>query len=88
MNDSVSIPVSLPLDSDGFLRRECPTCEQEFKWFSHAEWDFNAETADQYLCPLCGLPAGLDSWWTPAQMEYARGVAGPEIDRLIGDSIT
>ena len=24
--------VSFPLDSDGFIRRECPHCEREFKW--------------------------------------------------------
>ena len=30
MNDEVSIPVSLPLDSDGFLLMECPSCEREF----------------------------------------------------------
>jgi hypothetical protein len=28
----VSIPMSLPLDGDGFLRRECPKCERQFKW--------------------------------------------------------
>jgi len=87
MDDRVSIPVSLSLDSDGFLRRECPTCEQEFKWFSHAEGDPDAETVDQYFCPLCGAPAALDSWWTPTQLECAQAAAGPEIDRLIGDSI-
>jgi hypothetical protein len=34
MDDEISIPVAMPLDSDGFLRRECPTCQQQFKWFS------------------------------------------------------
>ena len=27
-----TIPMTLPLDSDGFLRRECPSCERQFKW--------------------------------------------------------
>jgi hypothetical protein len=27
----ISIPMSLPLDTDGFLRRECPNCERQFK---------------------------------------------------------
>ena len=47
MNDEIRVPVSLPLDSDGFLRRECPTCEREYKWFSHQEGDPNAEIVDR-----------------------------------------
>ncbi len=87
MDDEISIPVAMPLDSDGFVRRECPTCEQQFKWFSHPEGDSDAEHVDQYFCPLCGVPAGVDSWWTPEQLEYAQGVAGPEFDRLVQDAV-
>lgn len=87
MNDEIRIPVSLPLDSDGFLRRECPHCEQEFKWFSHEEGDSDAEIVDQYFCPLCGVAAGTDSWWTPAQLEYMKGVSGPAIDQYVQDSV-
>jgi hypothetical protein len=36
-DDDVTLEMSMPLDSDGFLRRECPTCEREFKWFSTPE---------------------------------------------------
>jgi hypothetical protein len=28
---TVSLPIELPLDSDGFLRRECPLCARQFK---------------------------------------------------------
>ena len=81
------MPVSLPLDSDGFLRRECPTCEREFKWFSHQKGDPDAEIVDQYFCPMCGVAAGTDSWWTPAQLEYMHGVSGPVIDQVAQDMI-
>ena len=37
---------------------------------------------------LCGVPAGLDTWWTQAQLEYVQGAAGPEIDRVIQDAMT
>lgn len=87
MNDEIKVPVSLPLDEDGFLRRECPTCGQEFKWFSHAEGDPDAEQVDQYFCPRCGQGAGLDSWWTPAQLDFARGAAAPAIDDFINDAL-
>lgn len=86
MDDEISIPVSVPLDSDGFLRRACPTCEQQFKWFSHADGAPDAEPADQYFCPLCGVPAGVGEWWTPEQLDYAQGAAAPELDRLIQDA--
>jgi hypothetical protein len=87
MNDEIRVPVSLPLDSDGFIRRECPNCEREFKWFSHEEGDNNAEVVDQYFCPLCGAGAATDSWWTPAQLEYMNGVNGPAMDQYVQDSI-
>lgn len=86
MND-FQTSVSIPLDHDGFLRRECPACEREFKWFNHAEGDPDAEIANQYFCPLCGAAAGVDSWWTPAQLEYAKGMAAPAIEQTVQESI-
>ena len=87
MSDEIRVPVSLPLDSDGFLRRECPTCEREFKWFNHEEGDADASAVDQYFCPLCGVASGTGSWWTPAQLEYVHGVSGPAIDQFAQDMI-
>jgi hypothetical protein len=87
MNDEISIPVSLPLDDHGFLRRECPSCEEEFKWYSHSEGDPDAELVDQYFCPRCGQAAGTDSWWTPAQLEYVHGAAAPAIDDVINNAL-
>lgn len=79
--------MSLPLDSEGFLRRECPTCEQEFKWYNHGEGSEDAELVDQYFCPRCGQAAGIDQWWTPTQLDYMRGVAGPEMDQAVNDML-
>lgn len=87
MDDEISISVTLPLDSDGFLRRECPTCEHQFKWFNHQEGDADAESVDQYFCPLCGVAAGVDAWWTPDQIEYAQAAGGPDIDRFVQDAL-
>lgn len=53
--------VSLPLDSDGFLRRECPHCMQEFKWH-HGPANEEAETANEpaaYTCPLVRPAVGI-----------------------------
>lgn len=87
MDDEIRISMSLPLDSDGFLRRECPTCEREFKWFSHDEGDTDAESVSQYFCPLCGEPAAVDQRWTPAQVDYGLASGGPQIDRAVQDAV-
>jgi hypothetical protein len=84
--------VSLPLDSDGFLRRECPTCEREFKWL-HSEAEDADDDAEQgvlaggYFCPYCAVQSPDGSWWTKPQLELveavaAREVLGPELERL------
>lgn len=81
--------VSLPLDSDGFLRRECPHCEQQFKWH-HGPANEEAETlADPltYFCPLCGEPAGHDAWWTKEQLAYSEGAAAPALMRYVLDEL-
>ncbi|WP_129978125.1 hypothetical protein [Rhodococcus sp. Q1] len=73
--------VSIPPDDDNFLRRECPTCEQQFKWHLGPINDEAAAepTPDAYYCPLCGVPAGTDQWWTKEQLEYARARAVPDV---------
>jgi hypothetical protein len=81
----MEIQVDILLDPNGFLRRECPTCEREFKWFSGAtsERPDDFVDPDVYFCPYCGIPSGKDTWWTPAQLEYAQQVAaGPVLNHL------
>lgn len=85
----MDVPVSLPLDSDGFLRRECPHCMQEFKWH-HGPANEEAEQAppaEVYHCPLCGQPAGLESWWTPEQLDYIQQAAMPSVMQSLEDEL-
>lgn len=76
----VSVPI--PTDSDGYLRRQCPTCDQQFKWH-HGPVDddaaISAAPPSVYYCPLCGASADVDSWWTTEQIEYAQEAAMPDI---------
>jgi len=84
---SMSIPI--PLDNDGFLRRECPTCGREFKWHDGPANE-EAEVApvvDVYYCPLCGAPAGPDDWWTQSQLDFIHGNAAPLAMRQMGDML-
>lgn len=72
---------TVPLDADGFLRRKCPNCKQEFKWYSGRAAGTPDDWADPpvYWCPLCGETAQHGAWWTPAQLEYGMASAAPEI---------
>lgn len=79
------ISVSIPLDNDGFLRRECPTCEREFKWLP-SDNSYEPEPGG-YFCPYCQIQADTDHWLTKPQAEYVgaiglREVAGPLLDDL------
>jgi hypothetical protein len=89
MTEDIVTSMSLPLDGDGFLRRECPTCEREFKWLVTDETETAAIPDGGYYCPYCAVQAGSDSWFTKAQRELAEGtlaheVLGPRMDELLG----
>ena len=88
----MQISIPMPLDNDGFLRRQCPHCNSLFKWH-HGPANEDAEHAANpaaYHCPLCGQPAQTDRWNTAEQNEYIEGVAMPtmirEADDLIKDA--
>jgi hypothetical protein len=82
----ITIPLRLSLDSDGFLRRECPHCEREFKRLAPTPRDESEPTEPEvetkdYFCPLCHQPAAPGAWWTKSQLEYAQSVAYQEVVR-------
>lgn len=94
-DDGVDIAMSIPLDVDGFLRRECPTCEREFKWFPNDNDDDDVGDAipvpdGGYYCPYCGVQAPADAWFTQAQLVFAENlievqVMGPMLKDLAKD---
>ena len=76
----ITLSMQIPVDSDGFLRRECPTCEREFKWLPAAEDDDGASMVDGgYFCPYCGVQAPADAWYTKAQLTLAREITQAEV---------
>lgn len=88
MTDEIELSISVPVDSEGFLRRQCPTCEREFKWKA-AEVDVDEAPPPEggYFCPYCVVQAPPDSWWTEAQIENAKArafdqVVKPQLDEL------
>lgn len=84
----IELSISLPLDSEGFLRRECPNCERELKWRAAGEGKHATPSPPGgYFCPYCAAQAAPGASWTKAQLEAAKAhayrvVLKPEIDRL------
>lgn len=75
-----SYSIELPLDDDGFIRRECPACRTEFKWH-YGPTDLTPDSfvdPSSYWCPICGRPADSNAWFTTAQVDYMQkiGVRG------------
>ena len=64
----MTLSMAIPVDSDVFLRRECPTCEREFKWLPASEDEESAAGVPDggYFCPYCGVQAPTGAWFTEA----------------------
>lgn len=88
MSNDVELSVSFPLDNDGFLRRECPTCEREFKWHHSEDEGASDPIPDSgYFCPYCAVQAQPESWFTKPQQALVestiqREIVGPAFDEL------
>lgn len=79
--------MSVPLDGDGFVRRECPTCERELKWPGRDQEEDQAASPGGYYCPYCAVQAPPSAWFTKAQIEQAQAIVTseivpPELDKL------
>ncbi|MGD9621225.1 MAG: hypothetical protein AB7G47_21330 [Mycolicibacterium sp.] len=72
----MEIPVEFPVDADGFLRRMCQSCGQEFKWHNGPTELRPPDAADplMFACPLCGSRASPEDWQTEGQGTYLREV--------------
>jgi hypothetical protein len=63
--------VRITPDEDGFLGRECPTCERYFKITP----GIGLEGTSHCICPYCGENRDGSEFLTREQIEYARSVA-------------
>jgi Zn finger protein HypA/HybF involved in hydrogenase expression len=67
---NLNVSVTIPLDENGMMGRECLECEQYFK----LKPGTGLET-DHCHCPYCDYEGNADTFWTQAQLEYARSIA-------------
>lgn len=81
MSDEFKSSFSVPLDSDNFLRQECPNCERQFKTLAldpdGSEHDA-PEPEGGFYCPYCKKQAASGQWWTKDQVQMATAVAYDE----------
>jgi len=85
----MDIPVELPLDSSGFLRRECPTCLRQFKWHHGATSGRPEGWVDPsaYHCPLCGERSASDEFMTREQLDHIRASAIGPARQMVADEL-
>ena len=83
----VELSLPFPLDSDGFLRRACPSCCLDFKWRPDDSRDESTSTREVYFCPYCRAEALPNEWFTSEQVAYIQDevmeqVVNPSLDDL------
>lgn len=84
-DDGFTTGVSIPLDEDGFLGRECPTCEGPFK--IHGD-DYDALPADPVqTCPYCGHEQDHSSFLTRAQVERVDAAVNAIAEQYVHDAL-
>lgn len=86
--DQFSLPVSVPLDDDGFFARRCPSieCSQPFK-VSFEDWRDKVSDEIAY-CPFCRHQATAQEYNTEDQNQYFRDVAMAEVQRQVGQMLS
>ena len=85
----MSYSMPLPLD-DGFIRRECPHCERQFKWHEGPTPERPSDVVDPavYWCPYCGKTAPPSEWWTAEQLAFATESMSAVAMREIADELS
>lgn len=81
--DDVSMQVSIPLDDDGYLDRECPNdaCVAPFKVLAD-DWSERVRD-EEVFCPVCGHTAESDHWLTQEQVKHCESRLMAEVMPMI-----
>ena len=77
------ISIRIPHDKDGYMGRECPTCESYFKVTPGTGITTGKPPCH---CPYCGKVGSSNEFFTKAQIRYAKSVAFNKItDAVLSD---
>ena len=81
--ETIKSEISLPLDEEGYLDRECPNGDCQFLFKVHLE-DWKSICRDEEVfCPLCRHAAPAKSWFTQDQVKKINGT----IHSVFGNAI-
>lgn len=83
-------PARLPVkaDADGYFDRECPDTECEFQFkVIVQEWGDGFEGKEMH-CPLCGMVAPADHFWTKEHLEQAKHQAVRYFSGRLGQAMS
>ena len=81
--------LAIPVDGERFMRRECPTCEREFKWRFVEDGEESMEAGEEgYHCPYCAVPADVGEYFTKAQWELVQAKAMGGVADMFGESLS
>lgn len=87
LEQGVSIPITLPLDDDGYLDRQCSAedCQKVFKVLFE---DWRDKVRDeQVFCSICRFEAPSTEWNTPEQAEHIAAVAQAYVHRTVNQAM-
>jgi uncharacterized Zn-finger protein len=71
----------IPLDDDGYLRRECPSCEREFKRGTRRSSTSRDSANDWLFCPYCGRQAQASRWLTKSQVKFTKNLVANHVEQ-------
>src|ERR1700730_14319379 len=77
----------IPMDSEGYLDRECPSeaCEFQFKVLGD---DWKDKVIDEHVtCPFCGHVADANKWFTQDQVNTLEEAAAAQLSSVIGGAL-
>src|ERR1700721_2094648 len=81
LGNKVSVPIQK--DTDGYLGRECPKCEEYFKITPGT----GIKGPAPCHCPYCGHEGDPQTYWTKEQIEYAKSVAMGKIMEAVRNDL-
>ena len=82
----MDIKISIESDKKGYYDRECPNekCGFVFK-INMDDW-VNKVSEDEVHCPMCGIVANAESWYTQMQIEKIQETALGYVASIVEDT--
>lgn len=84
---SVSVPVTVEADSEGYIDRQCPGPDCKFSFKVHEEDWRDIVRDEEVFCPFCGKTDEAKAWLTEEQVEHVHAAARAQISGMIDDAI-